>query len=287
MPREPTTTANLCGVKLFTNPEAFLAKAADFSGETQMDFGNAGDFERGQPFTLLRAMGQARRRYGDQHPAKTRIGRDELVDDKPVRWGARSAPRTSSCAWPNCPPDEAIEVQTKDLQQMDSLRHLVIEYDGWGKAAGIKICGWQAAETTILKDHLTGDFRTTAVLEAGDQSLGTPFEGDDDLRIYTRGLSDLEVETLPLTARQRSRCWWRFCPAQEIAALQPEKPPEEAQIGMEDKAKPRKIRKRHSEKRSTQYFPQICRAGEGAKLYAQLKDQQKEKDKLEIGYDYG
>jgi hypothetical protein len=29
-----------------------VAKAADFSGETHLSFGNAGDFERSQPFAL-------------------------------------------------------------------------------------------------------------------------------------------------------------------------------------------------------------------------------------------
>ena len=42
-------------------------------------------------------------------------------------------------------PDDAIEVQTKDPQSIDALRHLLIEYDGSGKASGIEILpGWQA-----------------------------------------------------------------------------------------------------------------------------------------------
>ena len=114
---------------------------------------------------------------------------------------------------------------------------------------------------------MSGDFRTTAPLEIGDKNLGTPFEGRlDDLRIYNRTLSDSEVEDLAIRLPARSLLMaLDGRPAQEIAALQPEKPPEEVQIGEEDKAETKEEKEKALEKdrqtRLTEYFLKYARAG--------------------------
>jgi len=271
--------------------EAAVARGADFSSETQVAFGNNGDLERGKPFTLglwARPGGVMATNILQKRDAGEHWHGWELADDKPVFDGRQTRAAHIVVRMANRWPDDAIEVQTKDLQQIDSLRHLVIEYDGSGKAAGVRFyVDGKGVGTAILKDHLSGDFRTAALLEAGDQSLGTPFEGRmDDLRVYNRRLSDSEVEDLAIRLPARSLLMaLGGRPAQEIAALQPEKPPEEVQIGMEDKAETKedkeKILEKDRQTRLTEYFLKYGSPEKERQLYAQLKDQRKEKDKLE------
>ena len=177
----------------------------------------------------------------------------------------------------------------RTAEAIDALRHLLIEYDGSGKASGIEdLPGWQAGgDRQSSRISLSGDFRTTAPLEVGDKNLGTPFEGRlDDLRIYNRRLSDSEVEDLAIRLPARSLLMaLDGRPAQEIAALQPEKPPEEVQIGEEDKAETKEEKEKALEKdrqtRLTEYFLKYGAPEKERQLYAQLKDLRKEKAKLE------
>ena len=252
--------------------EAVVAKGADFSPETQVAFGNSGDFERAKPFALA-VVGKASRALWRSTSCKSampeNIGRDGrlLTTSRLLAAGATSAWRTIMVRLANRWPDDAIEVQTKDRKRIDSLRHLLVEYDGSGKASGIEIyLDGKRVETAILKDHLSGDFRTTAPLEVGDKNLGTPYEGRlDDLRIYNRRLSDSEVEDLAIRLPARSLLMaLDGRPAQEIASLQPEKPPEEVQIGEEEKAATKEAEGKGPGRRppdpADRVFPQVRRA---------------------------
>jgi hypothetical protein len=271
--------------------EAAVAKGADFSPETQVSFGTSGDFERAKPFSLglwIRPSGVMGINILQKRNAGEHWQGWELVDDTPTYDGRQKVMAHIVLRMANRWPDDAIEVQTKDPVQLDSLRHLVIEYDGSGKASGFGFhVDGKRVEAAILKDHLSGDFRTTAPLEAGDQSLGAPFEGRmDDLRIYNRRLSDSEVEDLAIRLPARALLLaLNGRPAQEIAALQPEKAPEDVQIGMEDKAETKEAKEKALEEsrqtRLTAYFLKYAAPEKERQLYAQLKDLQKEKDKLE------
>ena len=74
-------------------------------------------------------------------------------------------------------------------------------------------------------------------------------------------------------------------PAQEIASLQPEKPPEDVQIGMEAQPKPRKQKEKALEEgrqtRLTEYFLKYGAPEKERQLYAQLKDLRTKKTTLE------
>ncbi len=253
--------------------EAAVAKGADFSPETQVAFGNCGDFERAEPFAIglwASPAGVVATQFLQKHTAGEHWQGLELADDTPAFDGRQMRAAHIVVRLANRWPDEAIEVQTKDLQSIDSLRHLLVEYDGSGKASGIEIhLDGKRVETAILKDHLSGDFGNTLPLEVGDKNLGAPFEGRlDDLRIYNRRLSDSEVEDLAIRLPARSLLMaLEGRPAQEIATLQPEKPPEEVQIGEEDKATSKEEKEKGSRKRppdpSDRVFPQVWDAGEG------------------------
>ena len=106
------------------------------------------------------------------------------------------------------------------------------------------------------------------------------------MRIYNRKLSESEVDELYTQLPARSLLIaLDGRPAQEIARLQPEKPPEEVQIGTEDKAETKEAKEKALEKerqsRLTEYFLKYAAPEKERQLYAQLVDLRKEKAELE------
>jgi len=271
--------------------EAVVAKGADFSPETQVSFGNQGDFERSKPFALALWVEPAPA-HGVKVLQKHDAGKNwcgwELEVDDPTYSGNQKRTAHFRMRFAGSWPDDAFEVQTKDRVALNGAHHLMIEYDGAGKASGVRLyVDGKPVESEVLKDHLRGDFRTSAPLETGDKSLGTPFEGRlDDLRIYNRMLSGAEVEELAVRLPARSLLLaLDGRPAEEIAALQPEKPAEEVQIGEEDKAQTKEEKDKALEKerqtRLSEYFLEHAAAEKERSVYAQLKELRKEKATLE------
>ena len=147
--------------------EASVSKGAGFSPETQVSFGNSGDFERAQPFALgiwVNPPDDAAVEILQKHDAGQHWRGWELIDDKPVYLIRTSVAANTMAHFvvrlANRWPDDAIEVQTKDPEKINGLRHLLVEYDGSGKASGVEIrLDGKRLKTAILKDHLSGDFR--------------------------------------------------------------------------------------------------------------------------------
>jgi hypothetical protein len=163
-----------------------------------------------------------------------------------------------------------------------------VNYDGSGKASGVKFyVNGKPAATEVVRDNLSGTFRTAAPLEIGNKANGKPFEGVlDDLRIYNRPLNDEEAETLAIRLPARSvLAELADKPAQEIETLQPEKAPAEAEIGEEEKAetpeaKAARLEKAHQAALS-EYFLMYAAPEKDRRLYTQLIELRKEKIKLE------
>ncbi len=148
---------------------------------------------------------------------------------------------------------------------------------------------WQAgrdrsAERQLerLPPHLR--FRSRSVTK----TIGKPFEGGlDDLRIYSRTLTDDEAETLAIRVPARSVLLaLAGKPTQEIATLQPAKEPKpEPQIGEENKAetpeaKAARIEKEHQAALS-EYYLKYAAPEKDRQLYAQLVDLRRQKVKLQ------
>ena len=217
----------------------------------------------------------------------------ELADDKPVFNGytRRMAHYVLRLAkhWP----DDAIEVQTKELVQINKgsyangLRQIAVVYDGSGKASGVKFYeSGKQVETEILKDRLTGSITTSAALEIGDKALGTSFEGSmDDLRIYDRTLSDLEVQDL--TIRQPARSLLVDLNGRPTTSLDSLQPPDDSdvQIGSEDKAPTKEEQAAALEKsrqgRLNEYFLTYGAQENERRAYVKLEQLREEKDKLD------
>ena len=271
--------------------EGKVGKAADFSGETQVNFGNVGDFDRGNRFALAmwvrtspaHAIELVQKRDGAEHWQGYEIAMDDPTYDKPQDRLSHFIVRMAA-KWP----DDAIEVRTKERFPTASFSHLVMSYDGSGKASGVKFyVNGQPAVTEVVKDNLTGTFRTAAAFEIGNKATGKPFEGWlDDLRIYNRPVTAEEAETLGIRMPVRSvLVELAGKPAQEIATLQPEKPPAEAEIGEEQKAetpaaKAERLEKEHQAALS-EYYLKYAAPEKDRQLYAQLIELREQKKKLE------
>jgi len=271
--------------------EGKVGKAAEFSGETQVSFGNTADFDRGDRFALALWV-----RTASTHPIKLIQKRDsseqwqgyEIATDEPTFHGvgdrlAHFVVRLAA-KWP----DDAIEVRTIERYKTTSLSDLLVNYDGSGKASGLKFyVNGKPAATQIVKDSLSGNFRTAAPLGIGDKAIGKPFEGRlDDLRIYNRPVNDEEAETLAIRLPARSLLIeLAGKPAGEIVTLQPEKPPAELEIGEEEKAetpeaKAARLEKEHQTALS-EYFLKYAAPEKDRQLYAQLTELREQKTKLQ------
>jgi hypothetical protein len=96
--------------------------------------------------------------------------------------------------------DNAIHVRSKDLIRIVDWGHVVITYDGSGKAAGIKLYfNGKPAELEVVKDNLASSIANDADWQIGNKAFGKPYKGQlDDLRFYNRPLREDEIEPLAI-----------------------------------------------------------------------------------------
>ena len=97
-------------------------------------------------------------------------------------------------------PEESVEVRTKERIKMGIAQHLVLNYDGSGKASGVRLfLDGKPFAVEVLKDRLSGSIQNSSPLEIGNKDLGNAYRGNlDDLRIYRRELNAAEIEQLSL-----------------------------------------------------------------------------------------
>jgi hypothetical protein len=186
-----------------TYPAGPVAKAADFDGETHMDLGGVGGFERSDPFSLaLWLRTNARTGMGvlqKLDPSEGRRGYELVFDESQPLPGLKRGSHLQVRLihrWP----EDSIQVQTKDRLILGTWYHIAIDYDGSGKASGLRIClDGKPRQIDVIQDHLAGSIRTPATLQIGNKKLGFAYKGQmDDLRIYNRQLGAEEIEQLAL-----------------------------------------------------------------------------------------
>src|SRR3989441_6721416 len=266
-------------------------KAAEFSGETQVNLGQAGEFDLHQPFALglwanlygLKSSEVLQKKDASEHWTGYELGFDDVAYTGRHKRNLRLVVRLAA-RWP----DNAIEVRTKDRVPMDGAHHVLVNYDGSDKAAGLKIyVDGKPWETEAARDTLSGSFLTSAPLEIGNKNIGGLFQGQlGDLRIYTRTLTDTEAEILAVHLPARMLLTeLADTPATEIATLQPDKPPQEADIGELAKAESKEQKQARLEKqhqaRLSEYFLKHDAPEKYRRLYSRLAELRKERDKLE------
>ena len=192
-----------------TFAEGIAGRSVVLSGETQVDFGDAGAFDLGQPFTLsLWVRYQTTKESAllqKIEDATTRRGYElfltesETIPD--LKRGAFLVFRMTH-QWP----DRALEVRSRERVVQAQWTHLALVHDGSGKAEGVRLYldGKPAALETV-RDRLEGPIATGRPLRIGDKAVSLPHKGQlDELRIYRRALNPAEIPALSLHEPVRS-----------------------------------------------------------------------------------
>jgi hypothetical protein len=99
---------------------------------------------------------------------------------------------------------DALKVVSNTPLKLNQWYHVFFTYDGSGKAAGVKIyVNGASQETTAQVDRLKSTIRTNVPLKIAQRHSGQGVDGAllQDLRIYNRALSGLEVELLAKSTR--------------------------------------------------------------------------------------
>ncbi len=180
-----------------------IAKAIGFDGDSHVSFGNVQLLKHNQPGSLAVWIKGA----GNQpihilqkiESADNRQGFEMMFEDFNLigiqYWAARLTLNFSSGD-----KRQALRIRTKERFPMGGWHHLALNYDGSGKATGIKLfINGKLQDLDILQDTLTGTAETNDDLQVGSPQLGKPFKGQlDDLRVYNRLLSASEIEQLAI-----------------------------------------------------------------------------------------
>jgi hypothetical protein len=95
-------------------------------------------------------------------------------------------------------PGNAIKVVSKPRLRPDQWEHVSVSYDGSGKAAGIQVyINGQPVEHAVEEDDLTATIKNDAPFRVGARFNGSNWRGGvDDIRVYKRVLSQVEVARL-------------------------------------------------------------------------------------------
>ena len=114
-------------------------------------------------------------------------------------------------------PDNALKVVADAGLKADAWNHVLVTYDGSGKAAGIKIyLDGKARTNRVDADKLTGTIRSSTPFKVGQRSVGSKVEDAlyRDVRVYARALPADEAARLVDATR-----------LYDLAGLAPEKRP--------------------------------------------------------------
>jgi len=272
-----------------------VGQAAEFD-ETEVDFGTAGDFEDGKPFALALWVNQS-----SSKGVKLLQKRDgaenwkgyELATEDPVSGGGRQFSFRVVIRLARHWPDDALEVRSKQQVLPRSPTHLVVNYDGSGKAGGVSLyVDAKPVEMESVRNCLTGSFQTLAPLVIGKKDLGRPFTGQiDDLRIYSRTLPASEIEGLMIQLPARALLTeLDGKPAKEMPSLQPEPPPSEPEGPItdekvkskeEEEAERLATRLDRQQERLSEYYLTHEAPDQYRKAYARLIELRTEKEKLQ------
>jgi hypothetical protein len=176
------------------------SKALQTQGGAACEIADAGDFDKQQGFTCAAwvkiapndTQGAIAARMDNANAYR---GWDFWVQQRRV--GTHIVD-----AWP----DNAVKVVGKAQLKANEWTHVAVTYDGSGKAAGVKVYyDGKSQETLVESDKLQANasIKTAVPFKIGQRHTSEPLTnaGLQDLRLYKRGLSAAEVESLAKTSR--------------------------------------------------------------------------------------
>lgn len=169
-----------------------LGNSIDLDGNTNVNFGDALDFERDQPFS-----------YGGWIGGREKVSWGGVLskfntDDNHRGFDLWLNGDQFSAHLVHSEPSSYIKVVTEAKLPLDRWYHVFVTYDGSSKASGIAIfLDGAAVPTQVIADTLDGTIRTDAPLMIGSRFKKHFMNGwCDDLRVYKRQLSEVDVRTI-------------------------------------------------------------------------------------------
>jgi hypothetical protein len=177
-------------------PKAFAVKP----GQT-LAVAEAGDFEKHQGFAVGTWVKVPRRGTSGAVAARMDNTKDFRGWDL---WFDRDRIGTHIIhKWP----DDALRVISKNPLQPGQWYHVLVSYDGTGKAAGVRIyINGVAQPVEITHDQLTQTIRTKVPFKVGQRHAGDRVPGValQDLRLYDRALSGAEADRIAKGTRAQA-----------------------------------------------------------------------------------
>jgi len=172
---------------------SFGSKGLQLKAGNPVVFEGVGDFERNQPFS-----------YG----AWIRVGRpsqnggliakmDESKDY--IGWDLYADGERFVVHIVNKWPENAIRANTINTFDTRQWRHVVVSYDGSGKASGVKLyVDGQLQPLAVSSDSLNGAIRNNVPVKLGQRHLGQQVDNAAfaDVRIYDRAINSQEAAKL-------------------------------------------------------------------------------------------
>ena len=166
--------------------------AAKSSGAA-LELADVGDFEKDQAFSAGAWVKPGRKGLGGAIVARMDDADDFRGWDLLLEAGKVAAHIVHK--WP----DDGIKVVSDGVLKPDAWNHVLLTYDGSGKAAGVKIyVDGQPRTNAVAADALKGTIRTKVAFRLGQRSTATKLEATvvNDLRVYARNLPVEDVEKL-------------------------------------------------------------------------------------------
>lgn len=167
-----------------------LGQALELNGSTHVDLGDINSFDRDQALTLSAWINWQKKDgaiFSKMTNGDGYRGYDVLISGGRIEFHLIHN-------WP----DNALKVRTRAAIKENQWQHICVTYDGSGKASGVKIY-FDGAEQPwdIEQDGLQDTTITSAPFLIGQRHQGAPLKGLlDELRVYHRALSEVEVKTL-------------------------------------------------------------------------------------------
>ena len=149
-----------------------IGRAATFDGDTEVSFGNVASFDRTDPFSLavwMRPRGNLpiavfQKLDDPRAPPRVRVAVRRL---RALRHSAVGGTPDDHDRRPSAPAN-AIKVRTRERIKFGEWNHVVMSYDGSGKARGLAIyVNGERLAVDVVQDALAGPIRTDAPLTLG------------------------------------------------------------------------------------------------------------------------
>jgi hypothetical protein len=168
-------------------------KAGDFDAQTQVDFGSFAHLESSRPFSLSFWMRNTGRDPMTVLEKKDQSRGYELTLDEAIPIGNLQRGAKITFRLMHQLPADVIEIESKRRLPNSTWYHIAVNYDGSGKASGLKLFVDGVPEDMVVKtDHLAGSIHTSKNLQTGQSYRGQL----DDMRIYSRQLAPNEISAL-------------------------------------------------------------------------------------------